>query len=218
MRMTRRVLLIAYIMVVWFAISFVTNVIGPLMPTIIGDFHLSLALAGFLPFAFFLAYGLISIPAGALVESRGPRFTLLVAFSFNLAGSLAIALVPSYRMVVGGLFVIGLGMAMLQVVINPLMRVTGGEAHFAFFSVMGQLVFGLASFTSPMVFTWLMDRPAAAGASLVWIAFYWAFAAIFILLIVSTTWLRIPRVDLGEDERPGSLATYRGLLANRQVQ
>ena len=43
---------------------------------------------------------------------------------------------------IGGLFVIGLGMAMLQVVINPLMRTAGGEAHFAFFSVMGQLVFG----------------------------------------------------------------------------
>ena len=60
-------LLMGYIMVVWFVISFVTNLLGPLMPVIIGDFHLSLTMAGFLPFSFFLAYGLISIPAGALV-------------------------------------------------------------------------------------------------------------------------------------------------------
>ncbi|HME40851.1 MAG TPA: MFS transporter [Steroidobacteraceae bacterium] len=216
--MTRRVLLIAYIMVVWFAISFVTNVIGPLMPTIIGDFHLSLALAGFLPFAFFLAYGLISIPAGALVESRGPRFTLLVAFSFNLAGSLAIALVPSYRMVIGGLFVIGLGMAMLQVVINPLMRTVGGEGHFAFFSVMGQLVFGLASFVSPLVFSALMERPEAAGQRLVWVVFYWAFAVMFIALIAGTATLAIPRVDLTDSERSGGLSTYRTLIADRHVR
>ena len=43
------------------------------------------------------------------------------------------------------LFLIGLGMAMLQVAINPLLRVAGGEEHFAFNSVLGQLVFGLAS-------------------------------------------------------------------------
>ena len=84
--MTRRGLIILYIMVVWFVISFVTNLIGPLMPIIIDDFHLSLAMAGFLPFSFFLAYGLISIPAGALVEARGPRTTLFAAFALNLLG------------------------------------------------------------------------------------------------------------------------------------
>ena len=54
--MKKSVLLMAYIMVVWFVISFVTNLLGPLMPIIIHDFHLSLGLAGFLPFSFFLAY------------------------------------------------------------------------------------------------------------------------------------------------------------------
>ena len=39
--MRARVLIISYIMLVWFVISFVTNLIGPLMPIIIGDFHLS---------------------------------------------------------------------------------------------------------------------------------------------------------------------------------
>ncbi len=40
---------------------------------------------------------------------------------------------------------IGIGMAMLQVAINPLLRVAGGEEHFAFNSVMAQLIFRLAS-------------------------------------------------------------------------
>jgi FHS family L-fucose permease-like MFS transporter len=216
--MTRRVLIIGYILVVWFVISFVTNLIGPLMPTMIGDFHLSLALAGFLPFSFFLAYGLISIPAGALVETRGPRVTLLVAFALNLSGSLAIALLPSYLMVVGGLFVIGLGMAMLQVVINPLMRTAGGEGHFAFFSVMGQLIFGIASFISPLVFSALMEQPGAAGQRLVWVVFYWAFALVFVALIAGTRWLTIPRIDLAESERSGGLGTYRMLIADRYVR
>jgi FHS family L-fucose permease-like MFS transporter len=214
--MTRRGLIILYIMVVWFVISFVTNLIGPLMPIIIDDFHLSLGMAGFLPFSFFLAYGLISIPAGALVEARGPRTTLFAAFGLNLLGCLAIALYPVYAVVIAGLFIIGLGMAMLQVVINPLTRATGGEGHFAFFSVMGQLVFGLASYVSPMIFSLLMNR--ATHSALVWVQFYQAFLVVFVLLIAITGALRIPRVELTDDERSGGWAAYRELLGQRPVQ
>jgi FHS family L-fucose permease-like MFS transporter len=207
-----------YIMAVWFVISFVTNLLGPLMPIIIDDFQLSLGMAGFLPFSFFLAYGLISIPAGALVEARGPRFTLLAAFALNLLGCLAIALHPVYAAVIGGLFVIGLGMAMLQVVINPLMRATGGEGHFAFFSVMGQLVFGLASYISPQVFSVLMRQPWAAQQPLAWVLFYRSFVAVYLVLIVVTSALAIPRIDLTDSERAGGLASYRALLRQRPVR
>ena len=216
--MRRSGLIILYIMVVWFVISFVTNLLGPLMPILIGDFHLSLGLAGFLPFSFFLAYGLISIPAGALVEARGPRTTLLAAFSLNLAGCAAISFHPTYALVITGLFVIGLGMAMLQVVINPLMRTTGGEAHFAFFSVMGQLVFGFASYVSPLIFEAMMRQPAAAQQPLMWVKFYWAFVAVFVLLILTTRWLSLPRVDLTASERSGGFQVYKLLIGQPRVQ
>ena len=210
--MKHRALIVGYILLIWFVISFVTNLMGPLMPVIIQDFHLSLGMAGFLPFSFFLAYGLVSIPGGMLVEAQGPRLTLLTAFVLNLAGSLAIALWPGYLTAIGGLFVIGLGMALLQVVINPLMRTAGGEAHFAFYSVLGQLVFGLASFVSPLAFQWLMERPGAAGSSLVWVAFYWAFTVGFVALILANQLLPLPRVELKDDERAAGWAAYRELL------
>jgi len=216
--MKSRVIIICYIMLVWFVVSFVTNLIGPLMPIIIRDFHLSLGLAGFLPFSFFLAYGLISIPAGALVEARGPRTTLLTAFGLNLLGCLAISLYPSYAVVICGLFVIGLGMAMLQVVINPLTRATGGEGHFSFFSVMGQLVFGLASFVSPLVFSRLMRRPGAEHEALVWVKLYWAFLVVYTALITLTAWLPLPRVELAESERAGGLEAYQKLISDRTVR
>ena len=216
--MSKSALLMLFIMVIWFVISFVTNLIGPLMPTIISDFHLSLALAGFLPFSFFLAYGLISIPAGALVEARGPRTALLAGFALNLVGCLAIGLYPVYAVVIAGLFVIGLGMAMLQVVINPLMRTTGGEANFAFFAVMAQLVFGLASYVSPFVYSALMQQPGAATRPLVWVQFYWAFVVVYVIMIAITAALRIPRLTLTDSERAGSAAAYRELLRQPTVR
>jgi fucose permease len=228
----RRAAIVIYILAVWFVISFVTNIIGPLMPTIIGDFRLNLALAGFLPFSFFLAYGIVSIPAGIAVERYGAKRTLLGAFVLNLAGALAIGLFPNYAMVIGALFVIGLGMAMLQVVINPLMRTAGGEAHFAFYSVMGQLVFGLASFLSPLAFSALMQQASDASARgsvsaallhlspavLPWVSFYWVFSAIFVALIALTSAMEIPNVDLADDERAGTRATYLKLFADRSVR
>ena len=104
--------IILFIMAIWFLISFVTNIIGPLIPIIIKYYAISYALAGFLPFSFFLAYGIISIPAGFLLERRGQSVTMVGAFSLNVLGCLLIASSPSYLAVIAGLFVIGLGMAM----------------------------------------------------------------------------------------------------------
>ena len=63
--MNQRFIGLAFIMTLWFVISFVTNILGPIMPLVIKDFGLSLALAGSLPFSFFLAYGVVSIPRQA---------------------------------------------------------------------------------------------------------------------------------------------------------
>ena len=57
--------MLALIMAFWFTISFITNILGPLIPDIIHNFNLSdLAMAGFIPTSFFLAYAIMSIPAG----------------------------------------------------------------------------------------------------------------------------------------------------------
>ena len=209
---------ILYIMAVFFLISFVTNIIGPLIPIIIKYYSLNYALAGLLPFSFFLAYGIISIPAGFLLERRGQSLTLLGAFSLNVLGCLLIASSASYLAVIAGLFVIGLGMAMLQVVINPLTRSTVGEEHYAFYAVLGQLVFGLASFLSPFALSLLQTNAQAFAAyGPPWVPFYAGAGLLFAAFIALTARIRLPRAELAEDERVGSLATYRELIRNKYV-
>jgi len=44
--------LVGVVFVVFFVISFLTNILGPLVPDIIAGFHVSLTMAGILPFAF----------------------------------------------------------------------------------------------------------------------------------------------------------------------
>lgn len=224
---------VALIMLFWFVISFITNILGPLIPDIISNFNLSqLVLAGFIPSSFFVAYAIMSAPAGIMVEKLNEKKVLIIGFSMPLLGSLCFALFPSYGILLVSCFVIGLGMAMLQTVINPLTRVAGGEVNFAFFSVMGQLVFGLASFVSPMVYASLvfeMSEYKPGGSLLIgllnslvpsnmnWVALYWVFAFVLVLVIVIIAFVRFPVIRLNDDEKAGSLSAYRALFKNRIV-
>lgn len=230
--MQRSKFLVFLILVIWFVISFITNILGPVMPVIIENFKLSLTLAAFLPFSFFLAYGIMSIPSGIMIERLGAKISMLIAFGFTFAGTFLFALFPGYFMALASLFIIGIGMAMLQVVINPLMREAGGEEHFAFNSALAQLIFGAASFISPFVFTYLMKELSGyrgGGNPLVdtlsrlippelpWSSLYWIFSLIIMVMLVVIGSVRIPKVDLKDDEKTEAAAAYVGLFKNKTV-
>ena len=80
-------------MIIFFLISFITNIIGPLIPDIIKSFNLSLTAAGILPFSFFIAYGLFSLPSGYLIEFYGEKKIIIIGLLISLLGSLAMKLI-----------------------------------------------------------------------------------------------------------------------------
>jgi len=222
--------LVALILLTFFVISFLTNIIGPLVPQIIEDFDLSLTLVALLPFAFFIAYGVMSIPSGMLIEILGEKKVMILAFLVAFGGAILFGLFPSYLVAVSSLFLIGSGMAMLQVVINPLLRAAGGEEHFAFNSVIGQLFFGLASFLSPLVYSYLVLNIGSEGqgallttldrlvpTELPWVSLYWIFAVVSLVMVAIISVAKFPKVELQEDERPGPLAVHLELLRNKTV-
>jgi fucose permease len=228
----RNYFIVLLIFFVFFVISFLTNILGPLIPDIIKGFNLSLTLAGFLPFSFFIAYGVMSIPSGMLVERYGEKPVMVGAFALAFLGALLFALFPTYLVAMSSLFMIGVGMAMLQVAINPLLRVAGGEEHFAFNSVLAQLVFGSASFMSPFLYSYLVrnlqsdpqGQPWFIGllrhlvpANLPWVSLYWVFALVTLFMVIILYLVRLPRVELQEDEKAGAWQTHKELFKNKTV-
>jgi hexosaminidase len=214
----RRPWIVLLVFLIFFVISFLTNILGPLIPDIISGFHLSLALAGFLPFSFFVAYGVMSIPAGMLLERFREKPVMIAAFAAAFAGSLLFATNPKYEIALVSLFLIGIGMTMLQVAINPLLRVAGGEEHFAANSVAAQLVFGGASFVSPFVYSYLVTHPVSfVPRALPWVALYWVFAAVTLLMVILMAVIRLPRYELAEGERIGPWTAHRELLRRPAV-
>jgi FHS family L-fucose permease-like MFS transporter len=232
MTLGRSRFLVGVVFFVFFVISFLTNILGPLVPDIISGFHVSLTMAAVLPFAFFIAYGVMSIPAGFAVQLWGEKKLMVASFVVATLGATGFAAFPSYSVAVTSLFVIGAGMAALQVAINPLLRVAGGEEHFAFNSAFAQLIFGAASFVSPLVYSNLVSHldPAhrdpeglygvlggLTPPALPWVSIYWIFAVVAGLCVVVIAVLRLPKVERTEEESAGTLSMYRQLLRNPYV-
>ncbi len=230
--MARNRFLVGLIFLVFFVISLLTNILGPIVPDIISTFAVSLGAAGFLVFAFFIAYGVMSIPAGFLVERYSEKVVMTWAFVGAALGSIGFALHPTYKVAFVSLFIIGVGMAMLQVAINPLLRVSGGEEHFALNETIAQLLFGSAAFLGPWIYSYLvLNLPHAevgthpflrvlsriTPAHLPWVSVYWIFAAVAIAMVVVLSLSRFPAVQHTAEERPGTLAMYKGLMRRRLV-
>ncbi|GAB3704616.1 sugar MFS transporter [Spirosoma flavus] len=227
--MRQNTLIVILILLIFFVISFLTNILGPIIPDLVESFDLSIGLAGFLPFAFFVAYG-VSIPSGMLVEKYREKPVLIGAFILAFLGSLVFALIPKFSVALASLFSIGVGMAMLQVAINPLLRVAGGEEHFAFNSVLAQLFSGAASFFSPLLYSyfvqnihtkntsfWIQWLNNVVPVNVEWVSLYWVFALTTLLMIVVVAIINFPKVDLKDDERIEAGGVFSELLRNKTV-
>jgi fucose permease len=188
-------------------------------------------MAGLLNFSFFIAYGVMSVPAGMLTEKYREKKVITAAFSLATAGALLFSFFPTFGIYLISLFLIGMGMAVLQVAINPLLRVSGGEEHFAFTSVLAQLFFGGASFLSPLMYSYLVTNLSVGNTSnfvlstlnglvpgdLKWVSIYWIFGVIAFAMVIIVLISRFPKVELNAEEKVGNFGTIKELLKNKTV-
>jgi fucose permease len=189
-------------------------------------------MTGLLPFSFFIAYALMSIPSGMLVQKYDEKKSLVLAWILAFSGAILFSLLPEFPVFLCSLFLIGCGMALLQVALFPLLRVTGGEEHFAFNNMIVQLVFGVASFLSPFVYSYLVTNLSAQSVTkgvfinfmafitphhLPWVSIYWIFAFISFMMIAIILLVRFPKVIRKEDEVVGAWETHVELFKQRTV-
>ena len=230
--MKRNYYLVILIFLIFSAISFLTNILGSINPNVSDSFTLSGTLTGMLPFSFFIAYALMSIPSGMIIQKFGEKKCLVLAWILSLSGALLFSLFPVFPVFLCSLFMIGSGMAIMQVAIYPLLRVTGGEEHFAFNSVIAQLVFGAASFLSPFVYSYLVLNLGNIQADeglflksmafltpdrLPWVSIYWIFAFISLFMMAVIIVSRFPKVKRKEDEIVGPWKTHLELFRQKKV-
>ena len=112
----------------FFSIGFITALNDILVPHFKDLFHLTNVLALLVQFCFFGAYFVMSIPSGMIVGRIGYKRGIIAALCTMACGLFLFvpaSVVISYPLFLFALFVVGSGLALLQVAVNPYVGALG---------------------------------------------------------------------------------------------
>ncbi|MEQ1689210.1 MAG: MFS transporter [Sphingopyxis sp.] len=119
----------------FFAWGFVTSNNDPLIASLKASFDLSWTQALMTQLVSFAAYGVMALPAASLLGRVGPVRAIMVALLLMIVGAAMVSAVTqfhSYELILAALFVLGVGITILQVAANPLAAALGPpeKSHF----------------------------------------------------------------------------------------
>ena len=189
------------------------DAVGPFVGLAKDTFELSNFVSGFIAFAGFILFGILSIPMGIYQDRKGKKFVLMLGLIIALAG-LAI---PVLSVLSGfGIFLItvlllGGGAAILQVAGNPLMRDVSPEGKYSRNLTLGQFIKAIGSLSGPLL-------PVIA---LLWFKKDWQiiFPIYVIFLLITIILVGLTKVEEKKvkDARPATFKSCFSLLSNKYV-
>ena len=191
-------------------ISFVTNLASPMGDVLKNQFNVANWMGTLGVFANFIAYAVMGIPAGNLLQKRGYKFTALaaVAVGFLGVGVQTIAGTVEGNIAFGiyllGAFIAGFSMCMLNIVVNPMLnKLAGGgnrgnqllQIGGSFNSLMGTAVIFLTGVFVPSI----VDAEIKQVFPLMFIALA-IFAIAFVVIIFTQIPENAPQVAVTEEK------------------
>ena len=142
------------VVALFFAWGFATVMIDSLIPKLKGLFALSYAQSTLIATAFFIAYFVVSVPAGALMARIGYLKTIVVGLVVMAVGCLLFSPAASagvYWGFLAALFIMASGITTLQVAANPLIAILGSPGGSHFRLTLAQALNSLGTFIGPFV-------------------------------------------------------------------
>lgn len=124
----RRRALVALVVTLFFIWGFATVLVDTLVPKLKASFALSYAEVMLTQFSFFLAYLVVSLPAGVLIARIGYIHGIIVGLALMAVGCVLFVPAASLGIFPGfllALFVMAAGITILQVAANPLIAILG---------------------------------------------------------------------------------------------
>ena len=116
-------------------IAFVTNLASPMGDVLKNQFGVANWMGTLGVFANFIAYAVMGIPAGTLLQKKGYKFTALTAVAVGFAGVAVQTLAgtlqgnTAFGVYLLGAFIAGFSMCMLNIVVNPMLNKLGGGGN-----------------------------------------------------------------------------------------
>ena len=115
------------------------------------DFSLSDSIANLLPMMVFLWFVICSIPTGIIMGKIGKRNTVLIAFSMTAVAMLLPLFSYTFINILLAFALLGIGNALLQVSLNPMVAQTVSPDRTASILTLGQFIKSVSSFLGPII-------------------------------------------------------------------
>ncbi|WP_293902466.1 sugar MFS transporter [Phenylobacterium sp.] len=208
------VILVVSLFFIWGGITSLNDI---LIPKLKGLFRLSYAEAMLVQFAFFTAYAVVSLPAGAIVARLGYGRGIVAGLSVAALGCLLFvpaASTGTYAIFLAALFILAAGITLLQVAANPLIAGLGSAKTSHSRLTLAQAFNSLGTTVAPYIGAQLIlgqagpPSPGILGESYLGLAA--ALAAVALVF-----W--IVRRRLGEADAAAGLSGALGLLARPRL-
>ncbi len=126
------VLAIIVMILLFGMISFVTNLASPMGDVLKNQFGVPNWMGTLGVFANFIAYAIMGIPAGNMLQNMGYKKTALIAIGVGFAGVAIQTLsgfMGSFGVYLLGAFIAGFSMCMLNIVVNPMLNKLAGGGN-----------------------------------------------------------------------------------------
>lgn len=155
-----------FVIGLFFCWGFATVLVDTLIPRLKALFTLTYAEVMLTQFCFFLAYFIVSVPAGTLIARVGYVRGIVIGLSIMTVGCLLFVPASSsgvYEFFLLALFVMASGITVLQVAANPLIAILGSRETSHSRLNLAQAFNSLGTFIGPFFGAWLILGSMATG-------------------------------------------------------
>lgn len=191
-----------------FLLMGVADAMGPMSDAVQKQYALSTVMSTLLSFFVFIAFAVFSVPGGLLAARIGKKKLLMLGLGLNAVAMLVPSLhAPSFGMLLGCIFVLGVGTTFLQVSGNPIMRDVSPPGAYSRNLSFAQGIKGLGSTASTYLVTAVAAIPMFKD-----MGWRGAFPLFFVLMSVAFVSVAFLKVEEAKPDVPPSIGSSLGLL------
>lgn len=204
--------------VLYFMMGFITCLNDTLVPFFKSGFQLSYAQSSLVQFYFFLTYGVVSIPAAKLVEKIGYKHGMVAGFFIAAVGAFLFfpaSIYHVYALFLTALFVLAIGIVLLQVSANPYITVLGPAATASSRLTLIQGIGSIGTTVAPLfgaafILSFVKQSPASSDAVRIP---YLCIGGCLLLIAIAVGRLRLPVIKSAtvQNTGKGSVFSFRNL-------
>lgn len=201
--------------VLYFMMGFITCLNDTLVPFFKSGFELNYAQSSLVQFYFFLTYGLMSIPAGRLVGKIGYKNGIVLGFAIAAIGAVLFfpaSLLHQYSLFLMALFILAIGIVLLQVAANPYITALGSpktaSARLSLIQGMGSIGTTIAPIFGAFFILANLEQSTDSSEAVVWP--YMGIGATLLLIAFIVSRLKLPRIKTQEaNSRTASTSIWK---------